>query len=550
MVRLFLFYLFLQSYLLASPKSDILYKARMGNVKDAVILYNNFRACNGGDDLELIEKMAFAILDQGFRSNDPKEQFAATFGAGMARSTKLLYILEEGIKNEIPQIQLISLIFLNELHDDVADELIKGAMSSNYLPIRLEAAKILAARKDGDTTDRIEGLMCKLDSDLHFLFPPFFAASSEEHATSLLKRCFTEKNSNIRLSCILSCIDFHRDDLLPQIRTLATCGNIDEQEASIYALGTFQDTSSLPQIKLACHSPYTNVRLSALISLMNLGCLDVKEHIEAMALKDNVYAITALGDVVGSEEVLYQLCQSPKLQIRGNAAIALLKRRDPRCIPTLLEILIKDSRDLGIKESRSPGYVLSSWNLTPCATSKTEAASQDAAMILAIKEALIRAAVDLPKENFFQFASKILDSKDPELIPALIASVSILKCKESTDFLIRELQRVGAPLVRAYCNLALFQLKEPGPYALFVRQWVKDLKHIEMIDFKLISPRDRGLSTYSLTPQETCKLFIKAAISLAEEKDQESLGALLTALCLGHPKNRFTLAGLIIRAIE
>ena len=196
-------------------KSDILLKARVGNIKEAADLYFKYKSELGKDDLETIEKMAFIILDQGYRSKDPKEQYLATFGAGVSKSPRLSYILEEGLNNTNPQVQLASLVFLSDLKDDSADDLIKKAMNSSFLPIRFEAAKILATKKCQGATDRVEGLMYQINPALHPLFPSLFAVSSDSQSTSLLKTAFMSKNPQMRLSALLAAIDFNREGSFP-----------------------------------------------------------------------------------------------------------------------------------------------------------------------------------------------------------------------------------------------------------------------------------------------------------------------------------------------
>jgi HEAT repeat protein len=540
----------LQCSLFCSPKSDILFKARMGNLKEACNLYFEYKIKIGKDDLEIIEKMAFIILDQGYRSKDPKEQFSAVFGAGVSKSPRLTYILEEGLNHENPQIQLASLVFLSELTDDSADDLIKKAMNSGFLPIRFEAAKILATKKCLDATDRVEGLMYQTPIELHPFFPSLFAISSNSHSTSLLKKCFISKNSTLRIASVLAAIDFNRDDLLPQIRTLAVCGNVEEQEAAAFALGALQDREQINLLQNLSKSSYSNVRLAALISLYKLGDLSAKDSIFTMAKAENLFAITALGDISGCEDDLYEMTKNSKAQVKVNAAIALLKRRDERCLNLVLEMLIRGSKDIAIVEDLSPGFTLQSWKAVSCSSHKFAPDSMEAEMILSVKEGIINAAIDLPKETFYKFAKALLDAKDPELVPALITNLEAIKSEETIAFLKKELQRAGAPLVRAYCNLSLFRLHEEGPYHEYVKMWVRDLKNVDMINFKPLQPRQRGLTTYKMTPEETCRLFVESATALASEKDPQSLEALLIALTQGNPLNRFALAGLVLRAIE
>ncbi|MDR3624603.1 MAG: HEAT repeat domain-containing protein [Chlamydiales bacterium] len=537
-------------YNLKSLKAEILYKTRAGNLKGAIDVYKTYRSQIDGDDFELLQQIAFTTLEQGYRSKDPQEQFLAIYGAGMARSSRMLYIFERGLSNEDPKIQLASLYFLNDLHDDRADELVKKAMSSNYVVIRLEAAKMLAAKKDLNAALQIEGLMCKLDPVLLPLFPPLFALAGDTYSTIMLKKFLSDPNPELRLATILSIIDYKRDDLLPRLRTLAIHGNHEEQEAASFALGELKDRGSLKILETQSKCNKESVRLAALLSLYKLGDIKVIDCIAKLALQGNIFAISALGNLPETEELLFLLSKNANITVRFNAALALLQKRDARCTQVLLEILLKDSKDLAVIEYPSPGFVMSAWRVVHSASARVDPTSQEAEILTTTKDKILSATIDLPTEDFFKLAAILLDTNDPELVPTLISLIESLKSTQATEFLVKELQRAGAPLLRSYCNLALFRLREPGPYAEYVRAWVKELRNIDLITFRPFMPRTRGESSYALTPGETSRLFVEALTALSNQKDPEAIDALLTAISGGYPSNRYALAGLLIRATE
>lgn len=543
-------FIFLTSSILAAPPPEILYKTRIGKLQDARALYRAHCEKTGSEDLEIIQHMAYMIIEQGWRSNNQEEQLLAIYGAGTARDPQMLHILECGLGNPNPQIQLASLYFLTELCDDRADALIKKAMASDYLLIRYEAAKILALKKDLNAIPQVEGLMCKLDPQLYPLFPPFFSLAGDKHSTAMLKKFFSDRDAKVRLSTILSCLDHKRDDMLPHIRTLATHGSVEEQEAALFTLGALKDSSSIKLLESTSCSTRENIRLASLMALYNLGQTEVACEIESLAKQGSIFAIAALGAIPGSEDLLSEFLKCQNLILRYNATLALLRRKDPRCVEPLLEILIKDARDMVMMEVLSPGMVLTSWKPVFSVTEKLDKASGEAEMVISIREEILKLTLDLPTKDFFYIADKILCSKNTELVPALITLIETLHNEEAIQFLKAELHRAGAPLVRAYCNLALFRMNEPGPYAQYVRQWTKDLKHIELITFRPLIPKTRGESTYSMTPQDTSRLFIEALTALANQKDPEAIDALLNSMCHGNPKNRYALAGLLVRATE
>lgn len=536
-----IFFLLFCSSLFASP--EIFYKARSGNLQEAFNLYKNSEQ----KDFTVIQDIAKMIIEQGWASRDPEIQLLSVYGAGVSRDAKLLPILESGINSSVPQIQLASLYFLSEQCDDQADRLIKRAMASDYLIIRYEAAKVLATKKDLNAIPQVEGLMCKIDPALMPLFPPFFALSSDHHSTLMLKKFFSDRDARVRLAAILGCLECKRDDMLPHIRMLASHGSIEEQEAALFTLGVLKDSSAEPLLMRAKNSQREQIRLAALLSLYNLGHTEVQTEIEEMAQKGNCFALYALGSIAGSEDFLAKIQEGRNQLMRINATLALLQRKDPRCVPHLTAILTQDARDFVVMEHPSPGMVLTSWKASFLVGEKKEGQLE---MVTAMREELLQQAVQLPKEAFYMLARQILNAKTSELVPALVGYIEQEPSEEAATFLKTELQRAGAPTVRAFCNLALFRMREEGPWVEYVRASAKKMKHLEMISFRPISSKAKGPTTYSMTPKEECRLFIEVLEALANQKDEGAIEALFHSMCHGNPKNRYALAGLLIRATE
>ena len=58
------------------------------------------------------------------------------------------------------------------------------------------------------------------------------------------------------------------------------------------------------------------------------------------------------------------------------------------------------------------------------------------------------------------------------------------------------------------------------------------------------------LGAFTLTPKETSRLLIEAYETLAESHEMEGIDLLIEAIRLGHKKNRYALAGLLLKAIQ
>ena len=57
-------------------------------------------------------------------------------------------------------------------------------------------------------------------------------------------------------------------------------------------------------------------------------------------------------------------------------------------------------------------------------------------------------------------------------------------------------------------------------------------------------------SPYDLTPEDNSRLLIETYQSLAEKQADRSIDLLLEAMKDGNPKNRYVLAGLLLRALQ
>jgi HEAT repeat protein len=354
-----------------------------------------------------------------------------------------------------------------------------------------------------------------------------------------------------RLQAVLSASRYGRDDLLPGIRARSTHLNSAEQEACARALGELRDSSSIPRLKRLAQASAPALRLAALQSLFALGDAAAAEPIRQMAQQQQPFAIALLGALPGSEEALLPLLRTEALQVRLNAALSLLRLRDARCLPTLYEVLLRDGRDLGFQPHFSPGGSLMAWKAIPSFAQHAD--HEDlAAASLGMREQTLRFCIELPELAFLEIAETLFLSKQGELIPQVIALLENKRSPASIRLLKRYAQRAGAPLVRAYCNLALYRLGEQGPYRDAVKAWILQNKQAEMIRFRPMLPwHFRALEgAFSLTPEESSRLLIDSYMALAERHEVENIDLLLQAIKEGNRKNRYVLAGLLIRALE
>ena len=536
-------------------KNQILYLMQSGETQRSIQLYQDYVKGTGKPDFSILEQMGYILLREGAQSEDEECQLLSMYGLGIAGSLEGLDLYEKGLSSPTPLVQMATIQFLSSLQDDEVEQLLFKAFSSPYLMVRLEAAHNLALRKSDQATGIIDNLMQKLPPFFHVYFPELFGMIGTSDATGVLKRMLGDKYLNVRLAVILAAAKFGRDDFLNEIRAIATHSDQAEQETCAAALGYLKDSHSIPLLKTLSTSKHIHVKLAACHSLSLLGNDQCQDSIKESALMKNPLAIPLLANMNNTEPLLVSLLDDYHFHIRVNSALALLKKRDIRCIPTLLKILLTDEKDLGFQPIHSLGHSLMAWKVIPSATQYAKKTQQDIpAITLALKEQILQEALELPEEEFVKIAREIFKHKQHELVPFLVYLLENLKTPKSITLLQEESRHAGAPFIRTYCHLALFRLKVEGPHREFLSEWIQTCTDHDLIRFRSMLPwierQESPHSSFQLTPEETSRLLIEVFEALAESHDIKGVDILLSSLKSGHPKNRYALAGLLLKAIQ
>lgn len=557
-IILYFFFLSLLGYCYAedqvstSTPNRVLFLMQRGQCDAALELYINYSKQLGHHDPEVLQQVGLAILDQGWRTRDPETQLLTLFGAGISLNEKTLRILEEGIKSSVPELQFVSIGFLSRYQNDQADSALNRALSSNSLLVRLEGLLQLAKRKAPTALGQIESLRSKVPSEIHPIFPQLYAMLGTPEAIRALRRLLVDTNEMVCVEAVMSAAKTGRDDLLPSIRLLATHTRGAQQEACAFALGVFEDSSSIEKLRKLAASSTVTVRLAALQALYSLGVQEAYDAIEEHARAEDLFAIALLGDVTKSAYTLYLLSQSQNVQVRVNAALALLKQRDPRCLSVLIDLLIRDSRDLALSKITSPAGSLEAYKVIPSAQQNLHDAGASLELSLCLREEVLKQTMELPEGDFLNLARNLFREQQGDLIPALVECLETVQTPAAIALLKQQQQKAGAPLIRTYCTLALFRLKEEGPYEDQLQAWVKSQQDEELIRFRpIVARKGRDEETsYQLTPKETSRLLVECFEALAIQQEEIGITILLEAIRNGNKLNKYALAGLLMRAVQ
>lgn len=531
-------------------RNQILFLLQSGNIGHAIDRYNDYATRQGQHDFDLLQQMGISLLDLGYRSGDAETQTLCLFGAGVSLNEKTFYLIEKGISNKNPQIQLVALNFLSRYPSTESTKALERAMRSEILPIRLEAAFHLCQNKAPSAVSHTESLMHKLPKELHPIFPQFYAAVGDSISIRILKQLMNSPISAVRVESVLSAAKHGRDDLLPMMRMMLKQHDPAQQEACAFALGILKDETSKDQLHFLINSTNPTVSIAALKALYQMGDKEAHRALEAAALSKDLFAIHALASVSGSEDALFILSQSNDPLIRVNASLSLLELGDPRSLKGVSEILLRDSRDLAFVPAFSQGKSLTTWKIIPSAMLNLKETPALYEMSLKMREEALIKTANLREEYFLQLANALFQYEQNDLIPILVKLLENIRTDNAIKLLKIYSQKPGAPLIRNYCNLALYRLREEGPYFENLKQWILSQQNTDLIQFRPMVPLQMRMSFggYDLTTDEKSKILVDSFESFLQTQDDRGLAVLLQAIRNGNRNNKYVLAGLLIRA--
>ncbi len=524
-----------------------LFMMQSQSIEEALSRYEEFSGQHG-HDFDLLQRMGQIFFAQGIQSEDPDDFVMTLFGAGLSGSTGSLEILERGLYSGDPQLQMIALHFIAKTDDDRVTDLLSRAMTSPFLSTRMEAAYYMSQKKHPHAVGQIEGLMVRLPPFFRPFFPSLFALIGTSDATASLRRLLDDLDPQVRIESILNIAKLGRDDLLPVLRKRLTQHFGPELEACVFAMGALKDSQSIPKLKRLALSPMDNVKIAAILTLYELGERSFVEELEKMALKKNLFAIAALSHIPSSGDTLAELIFSDNLQVRINAGVSLAHLRDPRCLDAVKEILVRDSRDIAFCPFPSPGRTIGIWKAVPSAELRSKDTTCDLSLSLSMREQLLIELAHLDQEKFVELVRSLFQSRQLDLIPTAIALLENLRTPEAIGLLKEGSEKMTSPLIRDYCHLSLYRLKEEGPYEEAVKLWVMRQKDADLIRLRPILPwKVRLESDFVLTAEETSRLLIDSFVAIASSRN---IDFLLRAIRQGNPHNRYALFGLLMRATE
>lgn len=552
---------FLNCLILAAPlaaltpamEHRILYLGHQGQFQQAITLYKE--AMKGSDTFEYrpLQQVALAILERAVKSHDPMQQLLGFYGAALSGNTEAMKLLVTGLEHPLPQIQLISMDLLGRLGGEESEGLLQKSASSPNLLTRLLALQILLQKQHPIALSQLESLYRKAPAVLHPLFPSFFALSHDPKAIRILRRMLHDPSAEVRLATLHAIAEEGKEELMSQVRLLI--GKLDprEQEVSAYVAGKFRDRHSIPLLLAMGDNNSCELRLARCLALERLGSSKELTFCATAAKLGNLFAIQTLSELEGGEEVLLELCQKgASLDVRYNAALALLKKKEKSALPYVMELLLEDPRDLAITQIQSPGRTLHAYRLRTSAT-LTSADSSILAESCEIRKQILADLFLLPSVVFFEVADLLFKRQQKDLIPTVVDFLVKIGNKQAQELLKNAQNQVGAPFVRMCCSIGLYRLDGNQHESKKIREWVLAHKSQEMIQVSATPTFTNASSLmpgYTLSPQEDTLLFLAALEAVVAKQQAESIVMLVELLASGNAKNQPMLAGLLLRSTQ
>ena len=504
---------------------------------------------------ELLRSLAKGLIDSSFSSTDSKDQLLALYGLMISNDHDLDYDYTKLLDSKDPYVQLLTIQYLSNWSEDIVDVWLNKAMSSPYLPVRMQALGNLVQRKSKLALSQIESLYYRLPDFFRPVFAQFYASLGTPQAIKILKQMLSDPNSEMKVASLLASCQFQRDDLKEEIRKILTQSDPMVQETAIYAASFFKDLHSLEMIeKLSC-SHHQNVKLAALMGLSQFKKEERKQEIFDLAKKKDLSSIFYLGTMDGSEPTLLELASDDDFNVRLNTLFSLLEKKHPKSKDLLIKFFKSHSTYDGLAPNFSSGKTQQYIKMYPAYPSQFKKSKEFIAylqgMTSMIRNQLLIQALELTEADFLEIAQVIFENDIYDVIPTLVRLLENCPGEKTLELIKKMSQKTGSPRTRIYCLMALARLKDPYFTPLFF-EFLENQKNHSILQISAFDTQDTSIkksSRFFLNPDEQSQAILESYETLVYLHDEKCFSILLKALLHSPKQNRSVLAGLLLKAL-
>jgi hypothetical protein len=504
---------------------------------------------------EVLQVLGQSILEDSISSLDSKEQLLGLYGLMISQSSGIDFDFSKLIDSKDPSVQMLTIQYLSSLNEDIVENWLNKAMSSPYLPVRLQALGVLVEHKSKLALSHIESLYYRLPEMYRPIFAQYYAALGTPFAIKILKQMLSDPNPQMKVASLLSITQFKRDDFKEEVKKILSQPDPMVQESAIFSLAEMQDLTACDLIKTYSNSSYPNLKLAALNGLLAFHQEKYQEQLFELASKGDLYAIFALGTVFNSEKTLIELAKSSDYQIKFNAMHGLVEKKHPLSKSLLIDFFKTHSLYDGIGPSFSVGKTQVCLKIFPAFMKQFEKSKEFCnyiqGMTLMIRSRLLVQALDLKEDDFIEIAEVILENDIWDVIPTLVKLLENCHSEKTIAMLKKMTQKVGSPRTRLYSLIALARLKEPFYTAQFFEYFQSQNPQV-IVKLQTFDTQETSLkkpSRFLLTPDEHSQVLLEAYETMVHLHDERVFPILLNAIVQSPKENKPVLAGLLLKAL-
>lgn len=535
--------------LIPDSQSQISYFLQNRQFPSAIWAYQTRAHLHKQHDPVILEKIAMAILEEGMENSDITKRITAYYSMIACSYIPTLHQLEIAIRARQPQLQLAAIHLLKHHTGDRSEEVLKAGLASPFPIIQLTTAYALAQKKFPKAYALIESLLFRVPPALHIYFPEFFATLNTVESRRRVIQFINDEQEKIRISAIISATQHQMEEAIPYIQSMLTHANPLEQEACLFALSHMKDMASLSRMRSLTKSSCDEVALASSFALYTLGYHEYYTGIANLAMQENLFAIALLGSIPEASESLYSLLKNSNLTVRMNAALALLKARDSRCLPVIVEILQAAHRGTDFVQVTSQGGCMH--YIKPLAKRTTTDEDQqikEKQNSLAILENIVLQTSELTESDFLVVAQLLFESNYSSLIPLTVQLLENLQTPEAICLLQSGVSKLGSPLIRGYSQIALFKLGQSS-LPIGFHQFLQKTLRLSLVNYEEVRNK-KNIGIFTLQPEEKLRLVLTSLQVIASESCETSIDTLLQSIVNSHELNRYVLAGLLLQCIR
>lgn len=500
-------------------------------------------------DYALLQKMAKELIYEGAKSLDPEVQMMCLIAFSISSESSLHFLLRQSLDPKAPpQLQLATVAILGQMQDDRANEILKKALASPFLLLRLEAIYHLAKNKVNEVFEPMQSLFAKSPPEALPLFAQIAIELDTPQNDRFIRQLLSHQNVALRVEMLKEIRKHGLDHFHDQILKLASESHISQQEAAFLALAETDQSCNDEVLQRGRKHMQPEISLAALVALASKGDLSALSEIRERAKKGELFAFDALTflDDRGSQEFLFDfLKNSPSFDRKLNALCSLLKLKIECDSALVAPFLLTDMKDFGYLPCLSPGGGFQFFKVLSSAHQNEKRYPLLLEKTASLKQQLLLAFFESSESHFFSLAKQILSYPEKDLIPLTLQLLENIHNDAIYDYLYQTSIFSSSSFVRGYAALTLFRL-DPNPINTEkLIRWVK-----AQTDFSLIQVKKPEESFGALTYEETSRLFLESLEALVLQKSSAAIETLLYLIAHGNEKNRYALAGLLIKTAE